>query len=102
MGSARGMAAELRVLSCANTTYKDDVLWADAVIVGSPVHYGNPSAGILQWFESEWESGFTDPALNGKVGSAFATGGGVNQGVGHVVTGLQRVSLLRRGRHHRH
>lgn len=84
-------ATELRVLSCANATYAGDVLWADAVIVGSPTHYGNPSAGILAWFEKEWEHGFTDPALSSKVGSAFATGGGVNQGVGHVVTGIQRV-----------
>ena len=84
-------AGAVRVKSCANATYSDDVLWADAVVVGSPVHYGNPSAGILAWFEKEWEHGFTDPKLSGKVGSAFATGGGVNQGLGHVVTGLQRV-----------
>jgi NAD(P)H dehydrogenase (quinone) len=82
--------AEVRLLSCKNATYKKDVLWADAIVVGSPVHYGNPAADILAWFQNEWEDGFTDPALNGKVGSAFATGGGMNQGVEHVVTGLQR------------
>lgn len=83
--------AVVRLLASANATYAADVMWADAVIVGSPTHYGNPSAEILRWFAVEWESGFYDKKLGGKVGSAFATGGGVNQGVAHVVTGLQRV-----------
>ena len=82
--------ADVRFLSCKNATYTNDVLWADAIVVGSPTHYGNPSADILGWFEKEWENGFYDPALNGKLGAAFATGGGMNQGVEHVVTGLQR------------
>ena len=95
-GGARKAGATVRLLPCANATYGNethpgDVLWADAVIVGSPTHYGNPAAQILAWFESEWEHGFYDTALNGKVGSVFATGGGVNQGVSHVITGLQRV-----------
>jgi NAD(P)H dehydrogenase (quinone) len=87
-GASAG-GAEVRFLSCKNATYKD-VLWADAIVVGSPTHYGNPSADILSWFEKEWEDGFYDPALDGKIGTAFATGGGMNQGVEHVVTGLQR------------
>ena len=37
--------ATVRVQSTAETTVEDVLGWADALILGSPVHYGNPVRG---------------------------------------------------------
>lgn len=55
----------------------DDLLDADAVVVGSPTYYGRAAAPIARFFD---ESVSKHGKLDGKVGSAFSssanTGGG--------------------------
>eukprot|EP01051_Picozoa_sp_SAG22_P013694 SAG22_NODE_1563_length_4114_cov_6.143711_1_plen_239_part_00 len=83
--------ATVRLQSTAETTIEDVLGWSDALILGSPVHYGNPAAGLLSWVEMEWEHAWTDPRFTNKLGAVFATGGGMAQGVEHVLACLQRL-----------
>lgn len=82
----------MRVQAIEQTEVEADVLrWADAVCIGSPVHYGNPAAAMLQWFEQKWEAWWEDPRFASKIGAVFSTGGGLAQGVEHVIASLQRL-----------
>lgn len=66
---------------------KDLLQWADAIALGAPVINGNPAGGFLSW-QATWD--YKDPRWDGKLGAAFATGGGIAQGVESVVLALQR------------
>jgi len=82
----------VRLQSIDATDVEADALeWADAIVIGSPVHYGNPSAAMQAWFESAWEPFWEDKRLDGKIGAVFATGGGLAQGLEHVLASLQRL-----------
>ena len=83
--------ANTRVLRVSQANFTRDVLgWCDAVVLGSPTHFGNPSADLLAWIEQEWAGSWTDPVMGNKVGAVFATGGGLAQGLEHVISGLAR------------
>eukprot|EP00966_Prymnesium_polylepis_P062830 1458319-Prymnesium_polylepis.1 len=82
---AREAGATVRLRPIGEISVESDVLtWADAVVIGSPVHYGNPAAAVQSWFESAWEAYWEDPRFQGKLGAVFATGGGLAQGLEHV------------------
>ena len=60
----------------------DDLLSADAVIVGSPVYFGNMSGEVKTFFDN-WllKFGvFRDSKMRNKIGGAFATGAAVSNG----------------------
>ena len=65
-----------------NETTCDDVSWADAVIIGSPVHFANPASDITKFFEDLQNVCFGWPLvqLEKKVGGAFVDGGGQDKG----------------------
>ena len=91
-GASSHAGVSVRLQSIVATDVEADVLqWADGIVIGSPVHYGNPSSGMLAWFETAWEPFWTDPRFEQKVGATFTTGGGLAQGLEHVVTSLQRL-----------
>ena len=71
----------------------DLVDWAHAIIIGCPMHYGNPSAPLLTWIDNTWAPYWQTGALAGKLGATFSTGGSIAQGVEHVVTSLQRTLM---------
>jgi NAD(P)H dehydrogenase (quinone) len=54
-----------------------DLLWADAIIVGSPVYNANIAAPVME-FISSWP--FEGEPLKNKIGAAFATAGGISAG----------------------
>jgi multimeric flavodoxin WrbA len=54
---------------------------------------GNPAAALLSWMETAWAPYWESGELAGKLGATFATGGGLAQGVEHVITSLQRTLL---------
>ena len=56
---------------------KSDLLKADAIIVGSPVHNGNIAVEV-QKFINAWP--FEGQPLKDKIGAAFVTGGGMSAG----------------------
>jgi NAD(P)H dehydrogenase (quinone) len=68
--------AEVRLLTI-DKTRKEDLLWADAIIVGSPVHSANIAAAVQEFIRT-WP--FQDQALKDKIGAAFVTGGGISAG----------------------
>lgn len=60
----------------------DDLLSSDAVIVGSPVYFGNMSGEIKTFFDN-WNLKFRlsqERRMGNKVGGAFATGASVSNG----------------------
>ncbi|KAF1330388.1 hypothetical protein FI667_g5118, partial [Globisporangium splendens] len=66
----------LRVRTVANASYKDDVLWADAVILGSHVINANVEPKMSE-FVSTW---VISDDLSWKIGAVFVTGGGISSG----------------------
>ena len=59
----------------------DDLSSSDAVIVGSPVYFGNMSGEVKTFFNNWTKFGlFRDRKMRNKVGGAFATGALVSSG----------------------
>ena len=75
-GARQIPSARIKLLSI-DSTHTEDLLWADAIIVGSPVHSANIAASV-QAFIRNWP--FQDQPLKDKVGAAFVTGGGISAG----------------------
>jgi NAD(P)H dehydrogenase (quinone) len=69
-------AVTVKLRGVAETT-KEDLLAADAVIVGSPVHNANAAAEIIS-FLNHWP--FEGAPMKDKIGAAFVTGGGISAG----------------------
>lgn len=67
----------------------DDLLAADAIIVGSPTYYGRLAAPIAQFFD---ESVSKHGKLNGKIGGAFSSSS--NIGGGNETTILSIIETL--------
>ncbi len=86
---AQGVADGAKAVPGTNVVLKrvgevaaDDLLSSDAVIVGSPVYFGNMS-GEVKTFLDNWllKFGvFRDLKMRNKVGGAFATGGAISNG----------------------
>jgi NAD(P)H dehydrogenase (quinone) len=68
--------AEVRLLTIEKTA-TDDLLWADAIILGSPVHSANIAAPVQEFIRT-WP--FEGQALKDKIGAVFVTGGGISAG----------------------
>ena len=84
--------SNVRVRRLNETSVASDLLaWASCVVIGSPTHYGNPASAVLAWVEREWEPFWTDPRFARKIGGVFTTGGGLSQGLEHVLAALQRI-----------
>ena len=60
----------------------DDLLSADAVVVGSPVYWSNMSGEVKTFFDNwQFKFGvFPEFKMRNKIGAAFATGGQVSSG----------------------
>jgi NAD(P)H dehydrogenase (quinone) len=74
---AKGVAGTKVVLKRVGEVATDDLLSSDAVIVGSPVYFGNMSGEVKTFFDN-WllKFGvFRDLKMRNKVGGAFTTGG---------------------------
>jgi NAD(P)H dehydrogenase (quinone) len=69
----------------------EDVLAADAIVVGTPVHNANPTPEILE-FVRRWP--FEGQPLKDKIGAAFVTAGGISAGEELVLTSLLHAMLV--------
>jgi NAD(P)H dehydrogenase (quinone) len=86
---AQGVADGVKGVPGANVVLKraaevaaNDLLSSDAVIVGSPVYFGNMSGEIKTFFDN-WSLKFDlfrERKMRNKVGGAFATGASVSNG----------------------
>jgi len=88
--SVKGVDVILRAVAEADSA---DVVSADAIILGSPVHDGNPAPEMLA-FIRDWP--WRGDLLKDKLGAAFATGGGISAGEEHVLTSILRGMLVYR------
>lgn len=70
---------------------EEDLLNADAIIVGSPVHNANVSPEISKFIAS-WP--FDGRPLKDKVGAAFVTAGGISAGEELVQTSILQSMLV--------
>jgi NAD(P)H dehydrogenase (quinone) len=80
--AAKGVAGTKVVLKRVGEVATDDLLSSDAVIVGSPVYFGNMSGEVKTFFDN-WllKFGvFRDLKMRNKVGAAFTTGGAISNG----------------------
>ena len=68
----------------------DDLIRADAIIIGSPVHFGSQAAEFSRWIETTWTQYWQTGNLTGKLGAVFTTGGGLAQGLEFVLAELTR------------
>ncbi len=82
--------ATVTLLDVANAK-PEDVLTADAVIVGSPVYKANV-APKMQEFINSWP--IKDARLHDKLGAAFATGSGLSAGEEMVQTNMLHSMLV--------
>lgn len=64
---ARGAGADVLMLTAANAT-PEDALARDALILGSPCHFGGPSVAMKRFMDSTWN---LRGKFAGKVGAAF-------------------------------
>ena len=79
---ARAVAGTSVILKRVGEVAGNDLLSADAVIVGSPVYFGNMS-GEMKTFFDNWTLKFDlfrDRKMRNKIGAAFSTGGSVSNG----------------------
>ena len=82
-------------LSIDNATFADDVMWADAVIVGSPVHNANIAAKMKAWLDT-WD--YVHQDLHTKIGAPFVTGGHLYGGIEttlHALTAYFHIFAMR-------
>ncbi len=89
-GAGAVEGAVVTLLDVANAK-PEDVLVADAVIVGSPVYKANV-APKMQEFINSWP--IKDPRLHDKLGAAFATGSGLSGGEEVVQTNILQSMLV--------
>jgi len=72
--SVGGITVQLKTI---NETTKDDILAAQAIIVGSPVHNANITPAV-QRFINSWP--FKGQPMKNKIGAAFVSAGGISAG----------------------
>lgn len=65
------------VIKSIDKTEKKDLLEADAIIIGTPVHNSNVAAEVMQ-FINTWP--FENKPLKDKLGAVFVTAGGISSG----------------------
>ena len=75
-GAQKISGAEVRLLTIDKTS-ANDLIWADAIIVGSPVHSANVAAAVQEFIKT-WP--FNGQELKDKIGAVFVTGGGISAG----------------------
>ncbi len=86
---AQGVADGAKAVSGTSVVLKrvgdvsgNDLVSADAVVVGSPVYFGNMSGEVKTFFDN-WLLKFDlsrDRKMRNKVGAVFATGGAISNG----------------------
>jgi NAD(P)H dehydrogenase (quinone) len=83
--------AEVRLLAVEDAEV-DDVLWADAVILGTPVYNANVAPAIQEFINS-WPY---DGPMKDKLGAAFVTAGGISLGEESTQLSILRSMLVHR------
>lgn len=75
----------------ADETTNEDLLKADGIIVGSPTYYGQMSGKIKTMFDKSVE---IHGKLEGKVGAAFTSSGGIASGAETTIISILEAMLV--------
>jgi len=89
-GAKQVKQAEATVKKVDDVTL-DDLLEADAILVGSPTYYGQMSAKIKELFDKSVE---IHGKLEGKVGAAFTSSGGTATGAETTLLSIIEAMLV--------
>lgn len=85
---AEGVDAEVKRVDEASV---DELPGVDGLILGSPVYYGLPSGRLKEFIDASVKH---HGKLEGKVGGAFASSGGVHSGAETTVIALHEALLI--------
>ncbi len=88
-GARSAQGSDVRLLPVDRVSH-DDVAWADALIVGTPVHSANISVPIAEFLNSLPFNG----EMRDKIGAAFVTAGGMSAGEEAVQLAILRAMLV--------
>jgi NAD(P)H dehydrogenase (quinone) len=88
VSSTDGVVVKLQTIQETKT---EDILEADAIIVGTPVYNANVAPQV-QKFINSWP--FKDAPLKDKIGAAFTTAGGISAGEESVMLSILRSMLI--------
>lgn len=86
--SVAGTEVRLKTVAEAET---EDLLWADAIVVGSPVYNANVTPEV-QSFINAWP--FRGAPMRDKLGAAFVSGGAISAGEETVQLSILRSMLV--------
>jgi NAD(P)H dehydrogenase (quinone) len=86
--SVKGISIRLKPIGQIT---QEDLLGADAIILGSPVYNANPPAAMLEFINS-WP--FDQRPLKDKIGAVFVTGGGFSIGEEAVMFNMIRAMMI--------
>lgn len=73
---AQSVEETTAVMKEALEVQADDLIEADAIIIGSPVHMGSPDWRVKKFIDDVCSGLWMKNKLNGKVGGVFCTGSG--------------------------
>jgi NAD(P)H dehydrogenase (quinone) len=93
---AKGVSSTNVVLKRVGEVTADDLLSADAVVVGSPVYFANMS-GEMKTFFDNWLVKFglyRELKMRNKVGAAFVTGGAISNGKETTMLAIHQAMLM--------
>ncbi|MGB9134893.1 MAG: NAD(P)H-dependent oxidoreductase [Candidatus Bathyarchaeia archaeon] len=79
------------IVKKVNETTNEDLLKADGIIIGSPTYYGQMSARVKAMFDKSVE---IHGKLEGKVGAAFTSSGGVASGAETTLLSILEAMLV--------
>ena len=83
------------VLKKADDATIDDMLAADALVLGSPVHMGSMDWQLKKFIDEHCSQAWMGDKMNGKAGAVFASGSGFgNTGGGAELTMLSMLNNL--------
>jgi NAD(P)H dehydrogenase (quinone) len=79
------------ILRSVKEATREEVLKADAIIIGSPVHNANIAPPVMRFINS-WP--FDGTPLKDKIGAAFVTAGGISAGEDLVQLNILQAMLI--------
>jgi NAD(P)H dehydrogenase (quinone) len=92
VGTVKGASATVKT---AEEATKDDVVAADALVLGSPVHMGSMDWRVKRFIDQVCGGLWMEDKIVGKVGAVFVSGGGFgNAGGGCELTMLAMMNNL--------
>jgi NAD(P)H dehydrogenase (quinone) len=89
-GAKEVRGTKVRLRSTRATTLRD-LKWADAIVLGSPTYYGDMAADLKRLLD---RSVAIHGSLQGKVGAAFTSSGGVASGAETTLLSIVQAMLV--------